>query len=123
LYKEAFPSVAHIVSKMNGSFQDAKDIFHDALVIFYEKTEDESFVLSTSAKAYVVGIAKHLWLKKFKRSKLTVSLDAVEASIVIPEDCYPTINTSRLLKLLEVAGKNVLTFFIPSITKNCPQKK
>lgn len=108
LYKEAFPPVASFVSKMSGSFQDAKDIFHDALVIFHEKTEDESFVLSTSAEAYVVGIAKHLWLKKFKRSKLTISLDALEASIVIPEDYYPTINTNRLLQLLEVAGKKCL---------------
>lgn len=108
LYKKAFPSVAHFVSKMSGSFQDAKDIFHDALVIFYEKIEDESFVLSTSAEAYVTGIAKHLWVKKFNRSKRTVSLSAVEAGIFIPDDYYPTINTSRLLQLLEVAGKKCL---------------
>jgi len=108
LYEKAFPPVAHFVSKMNGSFQDAKDIFHDAMVIFCEKTEDESFILSTSSEAYVTGIAKHLWVKKFKRDKRTVSLDAIEEAIVIPEDYYPTINTSRLLQLLEVAGRKCL---------------
>jgi DNA-directed RNA polymerase specialized sigma24 family protein len=108
LYKKAFPPVATFVSKMNGSFQDAKDIFHDAMVIFYEKTEDASFVLSTSAEAYVTGIAKHLWIKKFKRDLRIISLDAVEARIVIPEDYYPTINTNRLLQLLESAGRKCL---------------
>jgi DNA-directed RNA polymerase specialized sigma24 family protein len=108
LYEKAFSPVAHFVSKMNGSFQDAKDIFHDALVIFYEKTEDESFALSATAEAYVTGIAKHLWIKKFKRDKHTVSLHATEAAIVIPEDYYPTVNTNRLLRLLEVAGKKCL---------------
>src|SRR6185369_1971709 len=108
LYKKAFPPVAGFVSKMNGSFQDAKDIFHDAMVIFYEKTEDESFVLTALPEAYVTGIAKNLWIKKFKHSKRNVSLDAVEAGIAIPEDYYPTINANRLLQLLEVAGKKCL---------------
>jgi len=108
LYKKAFPPVAHFVSKMNGSFHDAKDIFHDALVIFCEKTENESFILSVSAEAYVTGIAKHLWIKKFNRNKRTVSLDAMEETIAIPEDYYPTVNTNRLLQLIEVAGKKCL---------------
>jgi len=108
LYEKAFPPVARFVRKMNGSFEDAKDIFHDAMVIFYEKTENESFILSTSAEAYVTGIAKHLWIKRFKRDKRTVSLDAMEAAILIPEDYYPTVNTNRLLQLLEVAGRKCL---------------
>src|SRR5689334_537609 len=84
LYKNAFQAVAHFVSKMNGSFEDAKDIFHDALVIFREKTEDESFILFTSAEAYVIGIAKHLWIKRSKNNKRNVSLDDYGSL-----HCYP----------------------------------
>jgi len=108
LYEKAFPSMAHFVSKMHGSFEDAKDIFHDALVIYCQKTEDESFVLTASAEAYITGIAKHLWIKKFKHDKRTVSLDETEATIVIPEDYYPTVNTNRLLHFLEMAGQKCL---------------
>ncbi len=42
-YERAFPVVARFVSKMNGSFQDAKDIFHDAMIIFFEKTAARTF--------------------------------------------------------------------------------
>ncbi len=106
LYKKAFPPVAHFVSKMHGSFQEAKDIFHDALVIFCEKTEDESFVLTTSAEAYIMGIAKHLWVKKFNLDSRTISLDVVEAAITIPEDT--AVNANRLLRFLESAGLKCL---------------
>ncbi|HTF06071.1 MAG TPA: hypothetical protein VK826_18705, partial [Bacteroidia bacterium] len=61
LYERAFPAVALFVRKMNGSFEEAKDIFHDALVIFYEKQQEKTFVLRTSPEAYLMGIAKHLW--------------------------------------------------------------
>src|SRR5438045_667540 len=91
LYEKAFPSVAQFVSKMHGSFADAKDIFHDALVIYYEKTEAESFKVTTSAEAYITGIAKYLWMKKFKLDKRAVSLDVMEAEITVPHDYHPTV--------------------------------
>src|SRR6185312_16771970 len=72
LYKSAFPTVARYVSKMGGTFDEAKDIFQDALVIYYEKSVECSFELKTNEKAYILGIAKHLWFKQHRdNSKLT----------------------------------------------------
>jgi RNA polymerase sigma factor (sigma-70 family) len=108
LYESAFPGVARFVSKMNGSFEDAKDIFQDALVIFHEKYAEEDFSIQSSPEAYVLGIAKHLWLKRFKTSGRHISPDAMEAAIAIPEDYYPTVDTSTLLQMLEKTGKKCL---------------
>lgn len=108
LYESAFPGVARFVSKMNGSFEDAKDIFQDALVIFHEKHAEEHFNIHASPEAYVLGIAKHLWLKRFKNSGRHISLDTMEAAIAIPEDYYPTVDTSTLLQMLERTGKKCL---------------
>jgi len=108
LYESAFPGVAHFVSKMSGSFDDAKDIFHDALVIFHEKAQQENFSMHAAPEAYILGIAKHLWLKRFKTSGRQVSLDAMEAAIAIPEDYFPSVNTSVLLQTLERTGKKCL---------------
>lgn len=107
-YERAFPLVAGFVSKRSGSLHDAKDIFHDALVIFAEKIEASSFVLATEPEAYVAGIAKHLWIKKLKKDVKVISLDEAEEIIEIPSDYYPTVNSIRLLQLLERAGKNCL---------------
>ncbi len=108
LYGSAFPKVAAFVSKMNGSFDDAKDIFQDALVIFFEKIEEGKVVINTSEEAYVLGIAKHLWVRKYKQDQRLVSFDRVESGIEIPADEVPDVNTLRLLRVLETAGKKCM---------------
>jgi RNA polymerase sigma factor (sigma-70 family) len=107
LYEAAFPSVARFVSKMNGSFDDAKDIFQDALVIFYEKTQQRDFRPAVSDQAYLLGIAKHLWIRKFNRDLKNVPLDRFEAEISLDDD-VATINEPKLLQLLESTGKKCL---------------
>jgi DNA-directed RNA polymerase specialized sigma24 family protein len=99
LYEEVFPAVASFVAKLGGSADDAKDIFHDAFVIFFE-----SDARPDDPPAYIVGIAKHLWVRKYKHDKNRVELDD---SIQIPEDEYSPI-AARLLKLIEIAGKSCL---------------
>ncbi len=107
LYQSAFPVVASWVRKMNGSLEDAKDVFHDALVLYQEKI-NQGVTIETSPEAYILGIAKHLWLRKFKLARNTVSLDEMERSIVIPDDFYAPLSSLRLLKFLELAGRNCL---------------
>lgn len=110
LYEELFPMVADIVSKQGGSFHDAKDIFQDALIIFYEKSVNGELNVKLSNEAYIVGIAKHLWIKKFKLKYRLTSLDALEKQITLPQDYFEpeTTKTNRLLRLLEVAGKKCI---------------
>ena len=107
-YKEVFPAVAGLVSKQGGTFQDAKDIFQDALVIFYEKSMNDKLDIRLSEEAYLTGIAKHLWIRKFKSNIRLTSLDSAEQEITLPEDYVNAQNENRLLQLLEVAGKKCL---------------
>src|SRR5688500_2172021 len=103
LYEQAFPAFARFAGKMNASFEDAKDIFQDAMLIYYEKSVNGSLVIQTSPEAYVVGIARHLWLRKFNREKQHVSL--VDDHFEYSAECeQPDEDESRLLKFLERAG-------------------
>lgn len=108
LYEQVFPSVAKFVSQHGGTFQDAKDIFHDALIIFYEKSlENDLYIEVASEKAYIVGIAKHLWFKKFK--EVNKKTELTDKEIVIPADGDdPSPAEMRILNLLERAGKKCL---------------
>ena len=108
LYESAFPDVASFVAKMNGSFQDAKDIFHDALLIYIEKSQHPDFEIAVLPQKYILGISKHLWLRKFSAVKKHVTFNAMESSISIPVDFYPSVQISRVLRLLEIAGKSCL---------------
>ena len=108
LYEKAFPAFARFAAMMNAPYQDAKDIFHDALVIYFEKSSEGSLEIQTSPEAYIIGIAKHLWLRKFKQDRNRISLDAVESAITLPADFFPTINETLLLRFLERSGRKCL---------------
>jgi len=106
LYKKAFPAVAKYVSKMGGSFDEAKDIFQDALVIYYEKMVSASIELQTNEQAYLLGIAKHLWAKKFRENVLHTSLETHAGDMMDEEDMQPS--PARLLHYLETAGQKCM---------------
>ncbi len=108
LYEELFPICAQWVRSMNGSLNDAEDIFQDALIIYFEKINNNELNVATSSEAYILGITRHLWIRKFEKSKSTVSLNALEKTLSIPENFYPSINTVRLLDFLESTGRNCL---------------
>ena len=107
LYECAFPKVAKFVANRGGSFQDAKDIFHDALVVLYEKAVDQTENFPDSPERYLVGVAKHLWIRKFRDDHKKAGLDELEKSITIPENFYDE-SDNRLTSILELTGRKCL---------------
>lgn len=104
LYKNAFPVVARYVSKMGGTFDEAKDIFQDALVIYYEKSVECFFELKTNEKAYLLGISKHLWLKKHRDNSRLTSIDGLD----IENDETAQASDKKVLNFLQTAGKKCM---------------
>jgi RNA polymerase sigma factor (sigma-70 family) len=123
LYESAFPPVARFVSKMGGSFEDAKDVFQDALIVFHEKHANPEFSIQVAEEAYILGIAKHLWIRKFNKERNLVSLDTTEAEINIPDDFYPAVNEVRLLQMIEQTGQKCLNLLRAFYYKKLPVKQ
>jgi DNA-directed RNA polymerase specialized sigma24 family protein len=112
LYLEAFPAVARHISKMGGRFEEAKDVFQDALVIYYEKTRAAKMELKQGEKAYLFGIARHLWNKRYKENRKEVSLDQLDGGLGensgLADSRYEEVSSVRLLGLLSKAGERCM---------------
>lgn len=108
IYEQTFPLVAKYIGSRGGSFEDAKDIFHDALILFIEKRVENPEDTITSNSAYILGISKHLWIRKSQRNGHSIALDSMESQITIPDDYFPTANHRRLLRFLRIAGERCL---------------
>jgi DNA-directed RNA polymerase specialized sigma24 family protein len=107
LYLTAFPAVAQYIGKRGGTIDEAKDIFQDALVIYYEKVIAGTVQLTHTEKAYLVGIAKHLWYHAQHKQKGQVSGDVFNyTGLSISEEPIPS--TQRILRYLEVAGQKCM---------------
>ena len=96
------------ISKRKGSFQDAKDIFQDALVIYHEKSQQENFNLEGSPEAYIIGIARHLWSRKFGDDSRKISADDRMSEFSVPDDYFDEHN-NRLLSILQLTGRKCLS--------------
>jgi len=106
LYKKAFPTVAKYVSKMGGTFDEAKDIFQDVLVIYYEKTVNATIELHSNEQAYLLGISKHLWAKRFRDNLNHTPLNDSELDFVEEDELQPSAN--KLMHYLETAGQKCM---------------
>ncbi|KAB7732062.1 sigma-70 family RNA polymerase sigma factor [Rudanella paleaurantiibacter] len=78
LYQRYFPMTLHLILSNNGSEDDAKDIFQEALVVLYERAQDETFALSAQLKTYLYSVCRRLWLKQLSRRGRFGSLAADE---------------------------------------------
>lgn len=87
LYKSHFSMIQHFVINNNGSFDDARDIFQEAMITLYEKVQDDHFTLTCQIKTYLFSICKHLWLKRLQQmGKYSSPLSTEEESISVETD-------------------------------------
>ncbi len=108
LYRESFPQAARAIQQLGGDMDTAKDLFHDAVIIYLEKPGNSSFQIDTSAKAYLVGITKILWYKKCRTEHKHISIDDNETFASIPDDLHPDKEDIPVLQYLRTAGKKCM---------------
>lgn len=105
LYQRVFPGVAAFVHKRGGSLDEAKDLFQDALVIYFEKKQQPGFCPEESETSYLAGICKHLWYKTYRKKQSLLSLD-LPGELPATEDA-PAVSP-RLLNLIAQSGRKCL---------------
>ena len=87
IYKDNFNMVQAFVLNNNGSYDDARDIFQEAMIALYEKAQSESFVRTCQIKTYVYSICRRLWLKKLQQmGRFSNQVDNLDETIPVEED-------------------------------------
>jgi RNA polymerase sigma factor (sigma-70 family) len=104
LYQKVFPAVCRYVHKRGGTLEEAKDVFQDSIIIYYEKVVNQS-VNCKDDNAYLMGIAKHLWLRKFNSRELVEDDNSLKDIADIEEE-QPS--TKRILHYLTTAGQKCM---------------
>jgi len=69
IYRENYSMVQILVINNNGSADEAKDIFQEAIIVLYEKVRSGTLELNCQIKTYVYSISKRLWLKRLQQLK------------------------------------------------------
>lgn len=86
LYQAHEKSIVKFVLKNNGNVENGKDVFQDALIIFFKNARKPSFELSTPIGGYIYSVSRNLWLKELRKNNRIVSLEDTEKQFEEIED-------------------------------------
>jgi len=77
LYKKVLPQLRSYISRTGGSKEDAFDVFHDALMIFYEQVMTGQFNTKYNIYGFLYRIGVFRWINKMKKDKGIVHYDEI----------------------------------------------
>jgi RNA polymerase sigma factor (sigma-70 family) len=86
IYKENYNMVQSLIINNNGSADDAKDIFQEAMIVLYEKARSGSFELNCLIKTYVYSVCRRLWLKRLQQANRFTEINESETVVPVEED-------------------------------------
>jgi RNA polymerase sigma factor (sigma-70 family) len=86
IYKENYNMVQSLIINNNGSTDDAKDIFQEAMIVLYEKARSGTFELNCQIKTYVYSVCRRLWLKKLQQASRFSEVTDIESVVPVEDD-------------------------------------
>ena len=87
IYKNNYSMIQSFVLNNNGTYDDARDVFQEAMIVLYENAKSESFVLTCQIKTYVYSVCRRLWLKRLQHNnRFTTKVESLEETVPVEED-------------------------------------
>lgn len=69
LYKTHYQMIVNLICTNSGSEQEAKDVYQEAVMAFYERVQQADFVLTCKIKTFLYAVCRRLWLKRLAEKK------------------------------------------------------
>ncbi|MEO7310263.1 MAG: sigma-70 family RNA polymerase sigma factor [Chitinophagaceae bacterium] len=108
LYKHNFSMIQSFIIQNNGTYDDARDIFQEAMMVLYEKSKDENFLLTSQIKTYVYSICRRLWLKRLQHnSKFVAPVDSLQDTIPVEEEIEQKQKLDDNFEMMDAAMKSL----------------
>ena len=87
IYEENYTVIQSLIINNNGSAEDAKDIFQEAMIVLFEKVRSGKFELSCLIKTYLYAVSRRLWLKKLHfQNRNLITVEKMESEIAVEDD-------------------------------------
>ena len=93
LYTKNYKMMLNLILKNSGSETEAKDVFQDALIVFWQKVIRKELILTSKISTYLYSVCWNLWRKELDRKKrlsneekdgeVKMNLDSVEQAKII----------------------------------------
>jgi RNA polymerase sigma factor (sigma-70 family) len=69
IYKKYYRMMTKLVITNSGTEEEARDVYQDALVVFWQKARSGNLVLTSKMSTFIYSICQNLWRKELDRKK------------------------------------------------------
>lgn len=69
IYKKYYRMMTKLVITNSGTEDEARDVYQDALVVFWQKARSGKLVMTSKMSTYIYSICQNLWRKELDRKK------------------------------------------------------
>jgi RNA polymerase sigma factor (sigma-70 family) len=108
IYRENYNMIQGLVINNNGSAEEAKDIFQEAMIVLYEKVRSGTFELNCQIKTYVYSVCRRLWLKRLQQLNRYSSEPAgPEAAVPVEEEIEEHEKRNAEFEMMDKAISNL----------------
>jgi RNA polymerase sigma factor (sigma-70 family) len=103
IYKDNYNMVQALIINNNGTADDAKDIFQEAMIVLYEKARSGTFELSCQIKTYVYSVSRRLWLKRLQQLSRYAEIGNSDSVVPVEDDLEDHGRKNREFEMMENA--------------------
>lgn len=87
IYSRHFGMIQSLIINNNGSSEDARDIFQEAMIVLYEKARTPGFELTCQLKTYLYSVCRRLWLKKLSQmNRYVPEINGLDDLVPVEDD-------------------------------------
>jgi RNA polymerase sigma factor (sigma-70 family) len=87
IYKDNFNMIQSLIINNNGSADDAKDVFQEAMIVLYEKARSGAFELNCQIKTYIYSVSRRLWLKRLQQlNRYSPPVENLEDTVPVEDE-------------------------------------
>ena len=69
VYQKNYRMMVRMVTSNNGTEDEARDVYQEAVIVFWQKANSGNLVLTSKMSTYIYSICLNLWRKELDRKK------------------------------------------------------
>ena len=69
IYKKYYRMMTKLVITNSGTEEEARDVYQEALIVFWQKARSGNLVLTSKMSTYIYSVCQNLWRKELDRKK------------------------------------------------------
>ncbi|MFN6944399.1 MAG: RNA polymerase sigma factor [Cytophagaceae bacterium] len=111
LYQKHYRMMMKLILKNNGSEDEAKDIYQDALIVLWQKAMKPDFVLTAKISTFLYSICMNLWRKELERKGRHSNEESNEVDFINIEQKEKVEIINKCISDLGETCKKILTYY------------